>query len=75
MPSLEDLQAQYNGSGTYEVAEGILTRRYDDGTTKTENYVWENFSLVLSEEGNSDGQGQKKPVILIFQKMSGEETQ
>ena len=68
LPSLEDLQAQYDGSGTYEAAEGILTRRYDNGTTKTENYVWDNFSLVLSEEEDSDGQGQKKPAILIFRK-------
>ena len=65
LPSLEDLQAQYDGSGTYEAAEGILTRRYDNGTTKTANYVWEDSSLVVSE-----------PTILIFRKtMSGEETQ
>ena len=57
LPSLEELQAQYDGSGTYEAAEGILTRRYDNGTVKTENYVRENFSLVLSE-----------PAILIFRK-------
>ena len=76
LPSLEDLQAQYDGSGTYEAAEGILTRRYDNGTIKTENYVWEDSSLVLSGEGDFDGQGQGKPAILIFQKeMSGEETQ
>ena len=76
LPSLEDLQAQYDGSGTYEAAEGILTRRYDSGTIKTENYVWENTSLVLSEEEDPDGQGQKKPAILIFRKkVSGEETQ
>ena len=76
LPSLEDLQAQYDGSGTYEATEGILTRRYDNGTTKTENYVWESSSLVLAEEEESDGQGPKKPAILIFQKeMNGEETQ
>lgn len=76
LPSMEDLQAQYDGSGTYEVSEGVLTWRYDNGTTKTENYVWENFKLVLAEEEDSDGQGQKKPAILIFQKeMGGEETQ
>ena len=66
LPSLEDLQAQYDGSGTYEAAEGILTWRYDSGTIKTENYVLDNRSLVLSEE-DSDGQGQK-PAILIFRK-------
>ena len=76
LPSLEDLQAQYDGSGTYEAAEGILTWRYDNGTTKTENYVWENFSLVLSGDEDSDGPGQTKPAILIFRKkMIGEETQ
>ena len=66
LPSLDDLQAQYDGSGTYEAAEGILTWRYDSGTIKTENYVLDNRSLVLSEE-DSDGQGQK-PAILIFRK-------
>ena len=68
LPSLEDLQAQYDGSGTYEAAEGILTWRYENGTTKTENYVWENISLVLMGEEDS--------AILIFRKeISGEETQ
>ena len=76
LPSLEDLQAQYDGSGTYEAAEGILTWRYDNGTARTDNYVWDNFSLVLAGEEDSDGQGQMQPAILIFQKeMSGEETQ
>ena len=68
LPSLEDLQAQYDGSGIYEAAEGILTRRYDNGTKKAEKYVCENSSLILSEEEDPDGQGQKKPAILIFQK-------
>ena len=68
LPSLEDLQAQYDGSGTYEAAEGILTWQYDNGTTKTENYVWEGISLVLSGEEDSE--------ILIFRKeVSGEEAQ
>ena len=76
LPSMEELQAKYDGSGTYEAADGILTWRYDNGTTKTNHYVWEKYSLVLAEEEDSDGQGQKKPAILIFRKeMSGEETQ
>lgn len=70
LPSLEDLQAQYGGSGTYEAAEGIFTRRYDNGTTNTEHYVWENSNLVLSGEEGPDGQ--QKPVILIFRKIEGE---
>ena len=68
LPSLEELQAQYDGSGTYEAAEGILTWRYDNGTTKTENYVWEDFSLILLGGEDSDGQGQEKPAILVFRK-------
>lgn len=68
LPSLEDLQAQYDGRGTYEAAEGVLTWRYDNGTARTENYVCENSSLVLSGEEDFDGQGQKKPAILIFRK-------
>ena len=75
LPSLEDLQTQYDGSGTYEAAEGILTWQYENGTTKTDNYVWEDVSLVLSGDEDSDEQGQKKPAILIFRKLSGEETQ
>ena len=68
LPPLEDLQAQYDGSGTYEAAEGILTWRYDNGTTKTENYVWEDISLILSGEEDPEGLAQKKPAILIFRK-------
>ena len=47
LPSLEDLQAQYDGSGTYELSEGILTWRYDNGTTKTDNLI---FRKVTSGE-------------------------
>ena len=74
LPSLEDLQAQYDGSGTYEIADGIMTRWYDNGTIKTENYVRENASLVLLGEEDSDGQGQSKSTILIFRKSLSEET-
>ena len=74
LPSLEDLQAQYEGSGTYEASEGIMTWRYDNGTIKTENYVRENASLVLLGEEDSDGQGQSKSTILIFRKSLSEET-
>ena len=74
LPSLEDLQVQYDGSGTYVAAEGILTRQYDDGTIKTDNYILEDSSLVLSKEEDSEGQGQKKPAIIIFHKNSTEET-
>ena len=79
LPSLEELQAQYDGSGTYEAAEGLLTRQYDNGITETENYVCGNFRLVLSGVEEPDGEGQQETGILIFKKnlpeeMSGEET-
>ncbi|MDE6389331.1 MAG: hypothetical protein K2L82_16200 [Lachnospiraceae bacterium] len=56
LPSLEELQAEYDGSGTYEAAEGILTRRFDDGgfvATKAEYYIRKDSSLILSEETDS----------------------
>lgn len=68
LPSLEDLQALYDGGGVYETAEGIMTWHYDNGVTRAEHYVWEDSSLVLTGEEGSVGQGQKKPAILIFRK-------
>lgn len=60
LPSLEELQAQYGGSGTYETAEGILTRRFDTGGAayaSTERYIRQDSGLVLSEapEGGVPG--------------------
>ena len=74
LPSLEDLQERYDGSGTYEASEGTMIRRYDNGTIKIANYVRENSSLVLSVEEDSDGQGQEKHAILIFYKNLSKET-
>ena len=55
LPALEDLQAQYDGSGTYETEEGILTRQFDAGsvTAKAERYIKRDADLILSEEVNS----------------------
>lgn len=53
LPSLEELQAQYDGSGTYEVTEDILTRRFEDGEvviTKKEYYIRKGSILILPEE-------------------------
>lgn len=57
LPSLEELQAGYDGSGTYEAADGVLVRRYDrDGTTVTRSkrYIRKDSSLVLFEEAGVD---------------------
>lgn len=60
LPSLEELQAEYDGSGTYETAEGILTRRFDEGgavITKAEYYIRKDSNLILSEETGSVSPG------------------
>lgn len=56
LPSLEDLQARYEGSGTYEASEGILFRQFDAGwsvTTRTESYIRKDSNLILFEEPGS----------------------
>ncbi|MDE7232043.1 MAG: hypothetical protein K2N37_03070 [Lachnospiraceae bacterium] len=56
LPSLEDLQAEYDGSGTYEVSGDILFRWFEaDGGTvlKTEYYIREDSYLILPEGGGS----------------------
>ncbi len=53
LPSLEELQARYDGSGTYEAGDGILTRRFDtEGAagTVTEQYIREGSGLILLGE-------------------------
>lgn len=52
LPSLEELQAGYDGSGTYEAEEDVLTRQFENGpvTTKAETYIRKGSSLILSEE-------------------------
>lgn len=57
LPSLEDLQEQYDGSGIYEATEDILTRQFDIGgvfTTKIEYYIRKDFNLILFDEIGSD---------------------
>ena len=60
LPSLEDLQAWYDGSGTYEIAEDILTRQFEAGgdvTTMAEYYIRKESNLVLSGEIDSVSDG------------------
>lgn len=57
LPSLEELQAQYDGGGTYEAAGGVLTRQFDAGqavSTKTEYYIQKDSTLILSDAAGSD---------------------
>ena len=43
LPSLEDLQAQFDGSGTYQTAQNILTRQFENGTVTAEYYIRKRF--------------------------------
>lgn len=59
LPSLEELQAQYDGSGAYQATEDMLIRQFDDGesvTTKSEHYIRRNSSLILTGEHDNDAQ-------------------
>ncbi|MBD5508149.1 MAG: hypothetical protein HDR05_08920 [Lachnospiraceae bacterium] len=56
LPSLEDLQAVYDGSGTYEVSGDILFRWFeeDEGTVlRTEYFIREDSYLILPEGDGS----------------------
>lgn len=74
LPSLEELQSQYDGNGTYKAAEGILTRQFDvDGSdvAKTECYIRKGSSLILSEEAGpvtQAGFSDHYPVLYILNK-------
>lgn len=69
LPALEELQAQHDGGGAYETAEGILTRRFEeDGAviTRTEQYIRQDGSLILMEAADGDTSGRSSdayPVI------------
>lgn len=72
LPSLEDLQAQYDGSGAYRIADGILTRQFDSGGTEAreEYYIRKDASLVLSGDAGSESFGasfNRYPVVYTLQ--------
>lgn len=60
LPSLEDLQVQYDSRGTYVTADGILTRQFDAGrpvATSVECYMCGDSDLILYEEADSVSPG------------------
>lgn len=60
LPSLEDLQIQYDGSGTYVTADGVLTRQFDNDwpvPSKAESYIREDSNLILFGENDTDPAG------------------
>lgn len=81
LPSLETLQAQYDGSGAYQTADGILTRQFDAGgavVTKSEIYIRKDFSLILSEDdgfGHSGRFSGFEPMIYTLKQAPDQQTQ
>lgn len=56
LPALEDLQIEYEGSGTYLTEDDILTRQFESGrpgAVRREHYIWKDACLILSEESES----------------------
>lgn len=53
LPALDELQAEYDGSGVYETAKDILIRRYETGqpeAVKEEHYIRKASTLILTGE-------------------------
>lgn len=57
LPLLDTLQARFDGGGTYEITEGVLTRRFEEeGTvvTRMETCIRQDGQLILLEETGAD---------------------
>lgn len=72
LPSLEDLQAQYDGSGVYQAADGILARQFDGGGTaaREEYYIRKDASLILSGDAGLESSGaffNRYPIVYTLQ--------
>lgn len=60
LPSLEELQALYEGSGAYEIKGDILIRRFEEGgalVTKEERYIRQGSQLIFAGEADSEAAG------------------
>lgn len=69
LPSIEALQAEFDGSGTYGAAEGILTRQFDDGgLVKVQRYIRKGDSLLLFEDASlgTDAAVGRSPVLYMM---------
>lgn len=79
LPALEELQVRYDGSGTYEAAEGILTRRFDageaGGTAVMERYIRKEFQLILTDEADESSSGPLAELYPIIYTLKQDQTQ
>ncbi len=73
LPSLEELQSEYDGSGTYEVSDNILFRYFEsDGNAslKTEYFIRKDSHLILPKDSSSvesDTLKASEPVIYTLE--------
>ena len=73
LPSLEELQERYDGSGTYQVTDDILTRYFEadgDVILKTEYYIRKDSALILPKESGdvfSDTLSAFEPMIYTLE--------
>lgn len=78
LPSLEELQAGYDGSGAYEITDDILTRQFEnrgDAVTKAEYYIRKDSNLVLTGEIDSVSDGSLSdyyPIVYTLQQTSNQ---
>ena len=78
LPSLEELQAGYDGSGAYEITDDILTRQFENGgdaVTKAEYYIRKDSNLVLAGEIDSVSDGSLSdyyPIVYTLQQTSNQ---
>lgn len=60
LPSLEELQEGYDGSGTYQVTADTMSRQFDTEQAddiKMERYIRKGSELIVSGEADSDASG------------------
>lgn len=78
LPSLEELQAGYDGSGTYKADGSILTRQFDAGGSadvRAQRCVRQGDCLILFEETGSAASGifsGQDPVLYTLKRPSGQ---
>lgn len=68
LPSLEALQEEYDGSGTYRTADGVLTRQFETDSaalTKTEGYIRQEDALILTQGFDTENP-RHYPIIYIL---------
>lgn len=72
LPSMEELQAEYEGEGDYEIIDDMLIRRFGEGgavVTTEERYIRKGGQLILSGTDDSAGSGSffgQYPVLYIL---------